>query len=118
MSEIAIRLDPAFLANPDADLRYELPEALVTLAPQLLSEDGYDYDAANRMLIFLSTELLDQALVVVLDALERLDLRGNRFSPGPGVVVAVADETHCSDLARYRLVAPTSEGSLLEADGP
>jgi hypothetical protein len=111
MPEIAIRLDPEALPNPQADLRYLLPEALEERAPELLREDGYDYDSTNRMLIFLATSDLGAELAVVLAALEELEILGNRFRD---VTVAIADETHCSDNARYRVVAPRPGGSLVD----
>lgn len=110
MPEIAVRLDPASLANPDADLRYLLPEALAARAPELLRDDAYDYDSDNRMIVFLATDDLQAALAVVLPALHDLELLGNRFTSG--VTVAVADETHCSDLTKFRIVSPLEGGTL------
>jgi hypothetical protein len=110
MSEIAIRLDPEALANPNADLRELLSSALVERAPELLAEDCFDYDAKDRMIVFLTTAKVDLAVAVVVAALKELEILGNRFTAG--VTVAVADESYCNDLGKYRIVAPIAAGTL------
>ncbi len=82
------------------------------MAPHLLRDDAYDYDGYSRMLIFLPTDALDAAVAIVLSALATLDIRGNRFVSG--VVVAVADETHCVDLAQCRVIVPDTNETLAE----
>lgn len=42
MGEIAIRLDPGKLANPDADLRYLIPDRIEELSKGKLRNEGYD----------------------------------------------------------------------------
>jgi hypothetical protein len=114
MPEIAIRLDPKDLENPNADLRYLLPDAIVSRTPTLLADDGYDYDDAGRMLVFLHTQQIDEAVAAVLKALAETELLGNRFD---NATVGVSQESHSDDLAQYRIVHPPHfEGSL--ADTP
>jgi hypothetical protein len=110
MPEIAIRLDPDRLTNPDLDLRYVLPSRLEALTGGRLRDDAYDYDAADRMLVFLVTDDLAAGLPEVLQTLASLEVLGNRFHDA---VVAVADEDHCADLSQYRIVHPPGvEGTL------
>lgn len=57
MPTIVIRLDPAALADPNADLRYQIPDLLEARTDGLLRDDGYDYERdTDAMLIFLKTE--------------------------------------------------------------
>ena len=48
----------------------------------------------------------------MLAALAELDVLGNVFTRG--VTVAVADEAHCADLSRYRVVSPAPGGTLAD----
>jgi hypothetical protein len=117
MPEIAIRLDPAELANPDLDLRYALPDALMERAPELLLSNGYDYDPFDCIIVFLLTERPDEALAFILPALAELELLGNRFVAG--VTVAVAEEPDRRHLDKYRIVSPQTRGTLADpAPGP
>ncbi len=43
MPTILLELDPQLLANPDADLRYVVPELLCERSGGLLVSDGYEY---------------------------------------------------------------------------
>ncbi len=43
MRMIVIRLDPQLLSNPDADLRYRIPELLAQRSEGAITDDGYDY---------------------------------------------------------------------------
>jgi len=39
---IVIQLDPKLLVNPDADLRYLLPDLIVERSQGSIADDGYD----------------------------------------------------------------------------
>ncbi|HSZ58350.1 MAG TPA: hypothetical protein VK797_21980 [Tepidisphaeraceae bacterium] len=43
MVTIIVQLDAAKLDNPDLDIRYVLPDLLLSRAGGLLSDGGYDY---------------------------------------------------------------------------
>ncbi len=56
MSSIIIVLNPAKLENPDADLRYDIPDTIEEITEGDIQGDGYDYDFPNNddMAIFLT----------------------------------------------------------------
>ena len=88
MRAVAIRLDPTLLVNPDADLRYLLPDLMVERAGGALVDDGYDYLEDGRMMIYLLAESLDVALPTIREVLETGELLGNSLR---SAVAAVAD---------------------------
>lgn len=113
MPEIAIRLDPDCLANPDLDLRYALPQHLEAATQGRVRDDAYDYDSSNRMIVFLQCSDIAAGLPLVLDALRSIEIHGNRFRDA---VVAVAETDHCSDLKQFRVVFPPDlTGTLASA---
>jgi hypothetical protein len=113
MAVIGIRLDPNELQNPDLDLRYLLPDAIVERAPNLLASTGYDYDSFGRIIVFLTTDQPEAAVASVLDALPELELLGNRFVTG--VVVAIAENSERDHLEKYRIISPQPGGTLADA---
>ena len=64
MATIIVQLDPAKLGNPGLDIRYVLPDLLVSRAGGLLSDGRYDYaeDPAGTKLLFLQTDEPDAAV--------------------------------------------------------
>lgn len=112
MAEIGVRLDPTELKNPDLDLRYMLPDAIVERAPGLLTSNGYDYDPYDRIIVFLTTARPEAAVASVVSALAELELLGNRFTNG--VVVAIAEESDREHLEKYRIVSPEGAGTLAD----
>jgi hypothetical protein len=81
-----IRLAPAVLADPDADLRYGVPDLLEARTGKLLRDDGYDYESGTEaMLIFMRTQALPAAIEAVtrflMDA-ELLEQESTTRCPG------------------------------------
>ncbi len=74
--EITLTLDPSKLSNPDADLRYAIPEMVEKLSINQLKDDGFDYDDADNMIIYISTESFEKqkAIDVVKEACQNLSL--------------------------------------------
>ena len=74
--EISITLDPSKLSNPDADLRYTIPEIAEEISNNELQDDGYDYDDDNNMIIFLSSDTLslDTASEIIKKVCNKLEL--------------------------------------------
>ena len=105
MAEIAIRLEPRKLDNPDLDLRYLLPETLAARFPDLLESSGYDYAPNECILVFLTTASPDVAVAKVLATLETLELLGNHFR-GVTVAVASSERSVRGRLDQYTVVAP------------
>ncbi len=88
MATLAIRLDPQLLDNPDADIRYRLPDLLAERSGGVISDNGYHYVGPQPlMVVFLKVDRLDLALACVLDVIENVPVVGCLLRPG--VVVAV-----------------------------
>ena len=74
--EVTLTLDPSKLSNPDADLRYTIPELAEKVSNNKMKDNGFDYDDEDNMVIFISYESLaeKQAIEIVNDVCQRLDL--------------------------------------------
>ena len=57
--EITLTLNPVKLSNPDADLRYTIPEMIEKVSNNEIKDNGFDYDDEDNMVVFLSYESLD-----------------------------------------------------------
>ncbi len=83
MNCMAIRLDSDRLANPDADLRYILPDFLAERSAGVIQEDGYDYvGPTNLMVIYLQVSDLERARGIIVDVLENVRVMENDLRPG------------------------------------
>src|SRR4051812_36032468 len=88
MPTIAIRLDPQELENPDADLRYRLPELFNERSGGTITDDGYDYVGSQPlMVLFLKAAKLPSALACVVDVIENVPVLGCNLRPGTVVAV-------------------------------
>jgi hypothetical protein len=92
MNTIIIRMDPQLLNNPDADMRYRLPDLLAERSGGIISDDGYDYVGVQPLLVlFLKTSELEQALKSVLDVIENVRVLDNDLRPATVVAVEYDD---------------------------
>jgi hypothetical protein len=105
MPSIVIRLDPTELTNPDADLRYLLPELIAERSAGSINDDGHDYLDSGCMLIFLGTSDLAIATPLVLDVVLHEKVLGNSLV---SAVVGVAD-ADAGAAVEYRTVYPADE---------
>ncbi len=88
MATIVVRLDPQLLANPDADIRYRLPDLLAERLGGVVSDDGYDYVGPQPFLVlFLKVSDLKSGLACVLDVIENVQVLGSYLRPGAVVAV-------------------------------
>ncbi len=84
MATIVIQLDPALLANPDADIRYKLPDLLAQRSANRVSSDGYDYVGERNLLhLFLGTDNAERDLPGIIEVLKSERLLGNDLSQVP-----------------------------------
>jgi len=75
---IELRLDPAALANPDADLRYVLPDLVCARSGDTVHSDGYDYEGdAPVLAIFLVADDPPAAVALVAEVLASGPILGN-----------------------------------------
>ena len=92
MATLAVRLDPRLLDNPDADIRYRLPDLLAKRSKGIISDDGYDYIGEQPLLVlFLKASELKAALACVLDVIENVRVLGNDLRPAAVVAVKRQD---------------------------
>lgn len=76
MQFLVIRLDPERLANPDADLRYQLPARIEQASGGLVRQDAFDYGPeTNHMFLFLRCDQPELGLAYVIEQLQPLDLQ-------------------------------------------
>jgi hypothetical protein len=88
MSRIVIRLDPQLLANPDLDIRYQLPDLLAKRSGGIITDDGHDYAGLQPLLIlFLKASNLELALACVLDVIENVPLLDNNLRQSAVVAI-------------------------------
>ncbi len=91
MTTLVVRLDPRRLDNPDADIRYLLPDLLAQRSAGVICDDGYDYvGEAPLLVLFLKVSELEPALACVLDVVENVRVLDNDLRPA--AVVAVQRE--------------------------
>jgi hypothetical protein len=89
---VAIRLDPSLLENPDADIRYRLPDLLVERSGGLLADDGCDSVGEQAlMVVFLRAAERRPALACVVDVVEDVAVLGCLLRPGAVVAVEHLD---------------------------
>ena len=112
MPSIVIRLDPSRLQDPDLDLRYEIPDLLVTRSGGLIKDDGYDYEPeGNALRIYLRTPDLNSAVRQVITFLEKEHLHGNHLADAAQVGIS---EAAASARQEYRVVyPPKTSGSIM-----
>jgi hypothetical protein len=85
MTVWALRLDPEALTNPDADLRYLVPEALAGGSDGALREDAYDYEPeTGAMLLWFLSDAPD-ALTRIVAFLHTARPMGNDLRPAASV---------------------------------
>ena len=88
MATLAIRLDPQLLDNPDADIRYRLPDLLAERSAGVITDDGYDYVGEQPlMVVFLKASRLKPALACILDVIVNVPVVGCLLRPGAVVAV-------------------------------
>jgi hypothetical protein len=111
VASIVIRLDPAKLENPDADLRYEIPDRLAQRSAGLIQDDGYDYESSGDVMqIYLKTADLDSALLQVVAFLETEGLHGNQLARAAEVGVSESDASAATE---FRLAYPPGKSGVI-----
>lgn len=77
---IALRINPQLLENPDADVRYLLPDLIVERSGDTVTEDGYDYVGTEPFLVvYFKTIELQSALACILDVVKNECVLGNNL---------------------------------------
>ncbi len=78
MATVVMRLDPRLLDNPDADIRYQLPDLLAERSAGVITDNGYDYVGEVPLLVlFLKALELGSALACVLDVVQNVRVLDN-----------------------------------------
>ena len=112
MPTITVCLDSRLLTNPDADLRYTLPDLLQSRSDGILQYDGYGYSADNHFLIvYLETTDPAAGLACVLDVIKNTRVMGNDL--GAAAIVSVEQDS------QVKVVFPPNfQGKLPEEPNP
>lgn len=85
---IATGIDPQRLDNPDADIRYKLPDILVEQSAGLIVDDGYDYVGSQPLLVmFLKCTDLQKAISCVLHVIQHVRPFGNDLRPATTIAI-------------------------------
>jgi hypothetical protein len=88
---IVVRIDPQLLENPDADIRYVLPDLLAERSSGIITDDGYDYMGETPLLmLYLQVSDLQLALACILDIVQHVRVLGNNLEQA--VVVAIKND--------------------------
>ena len=103
MQTIVIKLDPTLLANPDLDLRYEIPEAIELYTNGQIVERGYDYleDANNSMTIWLGCDDANIAYLDVLGCFKQQKILDNDLTQAVEIYISTEED---ADFAKCTLV--------------
>lgn len=117
MPTVTIRLDPAALQNPDADIRYVLPDLIAERSGGTVRADGYDYDDADVMTIFLDVDSRADATALVCAVLKTETVLGNDLESVARVgVQATAKVSRVLNslphFARVTVIVGTDDGDL------
>ena len=92
MASVIVRLDPRLLDNPDADIRYLLPDLLAERSAGVISDDRYEYVGEGPLLVvYLKVSDLELALACILDVIENVRVLENDLRPA--AVVAIERES-------------------------
>jgi hypothetical protein len=88
MATIVVRLDPRRLDNPDADIRYALPDLLAERSDGIISDDGYDYvGEAPLLVLFLKASEVEPAVACVVDVVQNVRVLDNDLRSAAVVAV-------------------------------
>jgi hypothetical protein len=79
MGHIAIKLNPSDLSNPDADIRYEIPDLVANETGNRVRDNGYDYADGNIMIIYLECDDPVSDVRDVIAALESNEVCDNKI---------------------------------------
>lgn len=85
---IVVRMDLQLLENPDANIRYVLPDLLADRSKGIITPDGYDYVGDTPFLmLYLKVSDLQSALSCILDVVKNVRVLDNHLEQA--VVLAV-----------------------------
>jgi hypothetical protein len=78
MARVVIQLDPRLLDNPDADIRYRLPDLLAERSEGVITNDGYDYVGDGPLIVlFLKASEVNAAVACILEVVQNVRVLGN-----------------------------------------
>ena len=111
MPTLVLRVDPARLDNPEADLHLEIPDRLVERAHGLLADDGHDYEPEGSLQIYLSTADPERALRGIVELLEEGPFHGNDLAAAVVVGVSPLD---VSEALEFEVVYPRRRSGTIQ----
>ena len=111
MGNIAIRLNPQKLTNPDLDIRYALPDLVNEHTGSRIRDDGYDYDTEsdNTLIVYLSCARPILDVEEVISILRDHEVCGNKVLDS--VVIGISDDSR-----NFQIVHPDGGGEFVVTD--
>lgn len=103
MGHIAIKMNPSDLSNPDADIRYELPDLVANATGDRVRDGGYDYVDGNIMIIYLMCDDPVTDVREVIAALGSNEVCGNEILDTSVIGIS-------TDARTFRVVHPANQG--------
>ena len=103
METIIILLSPQKRKNPDADLRYIIPERIEEISENTIQSNGYDYLKDNTLAIWLSTNSYRKALPKIITLFEQETFLENDISK---TVSIYASKQENADLEQCKKIYP------------
>lgn len=93
MEIVAIKIEPTLLINPDADLRYKLPDLLAERSKAVIQDNGYDYvGPSNALVLYLRVSNLESAITCINDLIANVRVLDNDLRPAVTVAIKRGDE--------------------------
>ncbi|HEX3625842.1 MAG TPA: hypothetical protein VH280_10500 [Verrucomicrobiae bacterium] len=103
MDTIVIKLEPALLTNPDADMRYALPHLLAERSGGVIEDDGYDYVGPSKALVlYLMVRDLEQAKKCISEVIVNVRVLDNDLGRAATVAVQLGDKFEVIYPANWR----------------
>ena len=103
MQTIVVKLFPEKLKNPDADLRYRVPDRIEEISDGRIRDNGYDYFDDGAMGIWLAVESAEEEYPVVLKLFREEMFLENDLSQSAEIYISEKD---ADDIENCTMVFP------------
>lgn len=103
MQTIVIVLDARKMANPDLDIRYDLPERIEEYTNNKITDNGYDYITDAELGLWLETDDAEKNVFEIIQLIKSEKFSGNDLSETADIYIS---EEECAELEQCRKVYP------------
>jgi hypothetical protein len=109
MGHVAIKLNPRELPNPDADLRYRIPDLIADATNGRIRDDGYDYADGDIMIVYLSCNDPASDVAEVIETLRANEICDNQILDS--AVIGIS-----TDATTFTIVHPSENDGEFSVD--